>query len=232
MTLTGRNFDASSLHTKGDSSRVMERIIELHFPDPALRFVDLTYGRGVFWKASVDQTVVSRQLTTNDFDPDVDSDHHLDFRDTNFPDMAFDVAVLDPPFTSSGEGQYNGYGTDRTVEGAPQNRKDIRALLTAGMTEAMRIASQGLIVKTQVVIESATTWNNPLIPELMLEASPEWYLDDIVYQHTAKRRQPPERKVVHFQGKPSIWLIAKRRPSARQNPELKAWLYELVDKMI
>lgn len=225
--LTGRNFDASSLITKGNSSEVMNRILELHFPDPGLRFIDLTYGKGVFWKAITD-----RQLTTNDLDINIKAGHHEDFRYTTFADQSFDVAVLDPPFMSSGEGQYDGYGTDRTVKGNPQNRKDIRSLLADGITEAMRIASRGIILKTQVVVESSQTWNNPLIPELMLEASSEWYLADIVYQHTSKRKQPPDRKVEHFQGKPSVWLIAKRRPTPRTNVEFQTWLYELADTMI
>ena len=225
-TLTGRNFDASSLVTKGDSSEVMARIIELHFPDPNTFILDLTYGKGVFWKA-IDQADFHRRVTTNDLDLATDAEWHSDFRNACFASSSYDIVVFDPPFTSSGEGQYNGYGTDRTVEGAPQNRKDIRELLAGGMREAMRIARSGIIVKAQVVVESGQTWNNPLIPELMLEASPEWYLDDIVYQHTAKRRQPPDRRVEHFQGKPSVWLIAKRYSKPRPNPELLNWLREL-----
>ncbi len=232
MTLTGHNFDASSLVTQGNSSDVMERIIELHFSDPDYNILDLTYGKGVFWQG-VDQTIPVRQLTTNDLDIDAPATYHQDFRNTEWGDKSFDLVVFDPPFMSSGAGQYNGFGVDRTVEGAPQNRKDTRELLVDGMAEAMRVALDGIIVKTQVVVESGQTWNNPLLVELMLEASADWYLDDIVYQHTAKRRQPPDRVVKHFQGKPSVWLIAKRRKSPRYEEAIERVneLYRLMNSV-
>ena len=239
-TLTGRNFDASSLHLKGDSSDVCERIFELHFPDPALVVCDMTYGTGVFWKWFTERGGIRRTVWKNDIlhrggDRLPVEEYELgnDFRDMHsIEDGGVDIAVFDPPFMSSGETQYRGYGTNRKNDGAPQNRKDIRADLALGMREAMRIARSGIIVKAQIVVESRQTWNNPLIPELMLEASPEWYLDDVVYQHTAKRRQPPDRRVEHFQGKPSVWLIAKRRSKPRPNPELLNWLRELSDTIV
>lgn len=116
-----------------------------YLPEPVL---DLTHNEGKFWRLY--RPVC---MTTNDLDPQFDTDHHEDFRATKFGDREFASVVLDVPYKLSGTNQLGEfdrqYGTSVT-----RSRTAIYALLAGGVAEACRVASEFILVKCQDQISS------------------------------------------------------------------------------
>ena len=105
----------------------------------------MTYGKGRFWNWGTPFQVVS-----NDIDPETAADLHLDCREIGLPDRSFDVCVFDPPFSrrsSNSIHERRGYSftksTDQTL-----------SLLKAGISEALRLAQDGVVVKCQDQVDT------------------------------------------------------------------------------
>ena len=75
-------------------------ILAMYVPPPA-KILDMTYGKGVFWKNFIEDGS-GYWVQRNDIDPDK-GDCHYDFRD--LPESwtgKFDAAVFDPPYKLTG----------------------------------------------------------------------------------------------------------------------------------
>lgn len=220
------NVDA--VRTSGHSGDVIHDIFTLHFAphDKPLTVLDLTFGRGVFWRWDWERWSILR--TTNDLHV-AGVDHREDFKKTMFEDKAFDVVLFDPPFTANGasrDGHQKRYGSDRSMEGAPQNASQVQDLLVDGIVEACRIARYGLIVKTQDVTESKRVWWNVDRACNQLQtwlpykhvARGDWYVDDKVWLRAARRDQPDKARGVspqRMRNRPSVFIVAKRKGEKR-----------------
>jgi hypothetical protein len=115
-----------------------------YLPEPIL---DLTYGKGAFWRRLPGLVVYD-----NDLHPNKGHFHH-DFRSTPFPADRFPTVVFDPPYrlggTPSTEAFDDAYGLEEYR--AP---KDVEALIRDGTREAVRLASKFVLVKTQDHVSS------------------------------------------------------------------------------
>lgn len=116
-----------------------------YLPEPVL---DLTYNEGKFWRLHRPEL-----FTTNDLDPQFDTDHHEDFRATKFGDREFASVVFDPPYKLSGTNQLGEF--DRQYGTSPtRTRTAIYGLIAGGVAEAARLAKEFVLVKCQDQISS------------------------------------------------------------------------------
>jgi len=198
----------NALRTSGTSAEIIRDIFALHFPE-AREVVDLTYGKGTFWKWPIDFVLIP-----NDKFASPDCEFREDFTATCWPCDEFHIAVFDPPFTANGpskEGHQKRYGADRSQDGAPQNISDVHRLLRLGTLEACRIASEGVIVKTQDVIESGKYHDSEGVArDALREAG--WRIIDTVRFLKGRRPQPDAARgsrIQHFRNRPSVFLIAR-----------------------
>lgn len=121
------------------SAEATRRYIDLAFRD-CWTVIDLTAAAGGFWKPPHPPGVV---ITTNNVDPNSQTDLHVDFTDTRLPDRAWHLAVYDPPHVAdAGVASIMGqrFGTARGTDGLDE-------LVKAGVREAWRIAEYGILVK-------------------------------------------------------------------------------------
>lgn len=131
------------------------------FPD-ATTVLDMTYGKGMFWRGAVSDVAV----TSMDRNPARRTDIVADFTALPFRDAAFDVAIFDPPYQwDMGEkGSIIGkqFGTYRSEAHARQT-------VQLGAREAWRVSRLGVIVKVQNYIHTSrlvhmTRWVEDAIP--------------------------------------------------------------------
>ena len=222
-----------ALHPGPTSAEVIRDIFAMHFTtrnayDP-LRVLDLTYGKGVFWKWDYLSKEIGPfkgypyiKLTKNDFyNPPVDGTA-LDFTLlSNLPDSYFDIVVFDPPHSAHGpSSDSKRYGSSRDQKGAPQNYNEVNRLLVNGIKEATRLASWGIVVKTMDVIESGKYRLSELYAENSLVLR-QFDIVDKVYFAPPRRPQPDKArgaKVKHFRNRPSVFIVAKRVKELRTLP--------------
>lgn len=110
------------------TAAVVAHILSVFFAD-AQSALDLTPGRGCFWREDV-PIAVSVSTSTHDF------------RDLPYIDQSWDVVLFDPPHNAdAGARSIMGqrYGTYRQAELEPAVRQGVR--------EAWRVARLGLVVK-------------------------------------------------------------------------------------
>jgi hypothetical protein len=196
-----------SVRTKGHSGHIIADIFEVHFPN-ATSVLDLTYGRGTFWK----DWTQNFHLHTNDLYTPADTAH--DF--INYPSASYDVVVFDPPFSAKGppsdrKRDADRYGATRDLPGAPQNIKDVGKLVTGGIHTAGTLVKRdgGLIVKLQPVVESGRLHNTVYDAEESLRIN-GWEVIDFIDFAPHRRPQPAGTRVAHFRSKPSRFLICRR----------------------
>ncbi len=218
-----------TLHPGPTSAEVIRDIFAMHFPPSrSYQVIDLTYGKGTFWKWDYKSAGVL--LLTNDLyvsAPNQWPDQHLalDFCDfTGGTDRGVEVVVFDPPFSamgpaSDGQNEHSErYGAARHQGHGIKNVYDIRELLVGGIKEACRIATRGVIVKTQDVVESGRYHDNVgLAGETICEAG--WWVEDKVELFTSRRPQPDAArgaKVKHFRNRPSYFIVAYPNPPKRR----------------
>ena len=77
----------------GNNASLFPDILDLYVPESS-RVLDMTYGKGVFWKL-VDESQYN--LVRNDIEPDR-GDMSADFCNIPFDDKTFDAVVFDPPY--------------------------------------------------------------------------------------------------------------------------------------
>ena len=211
-----------SVRIKGHSGQIISDIFEVHFPDTN-SVLDLTYGRGTFWKWSwydrIEHLAVNDKYTLTDQLPKPYGDQHVNqanvFDFTQYPvARQYDVVVLDPPFSAKGppsdrKRDADRYGATRDLPGAPQNIHDVTALVNGGIHNAIRLATRGIIIKLQPVIESGRLHNTVYDAEESLRIN-GWEVIDFIDFAPPRRPQPAGTRVAHFRSKPSRFLICNK----------------------
>ena len=131
----------------GGNADVFPDILLLYVSDGS-RVLDMTWGRGVFWK---NVTVAYARTTVDNATP---ADVCADFTRLPFGDSSFDACVLDPPYMHGG-------ATVKASINAPYRNQNtshesVIRLYVGGFLEAARVLRQGgrLITKCQDEIES------------------------------------------------------------------------------
>lgn len=191
----------------GTNADIFPDVLELYAPAGS-KIVDLTYGKGVFWK-NVDKSKYN--LVTNDLV--TEADHHCDFRNTPFPDNDFDMAILDPPYMhSSGsikESIASCYANNTSVR--LRNQKEVRQLYFDGIAEARRILKKGgiLAIKCQDMIESGKqNWNH-----VQFMNAEGFECEDlfVLVQSTIPARDPKWSKQYHARRNHSFFVILRKK---------------------
>ena len=115
-----------------------------YLPEPIL---DLTYGKGAFWKTLPDLDILG-----NDLDP-AKGTLHYDFRDFPAPADLFETVVFDPPYRAGGTPTTSAfddaYGLDRVM-----SPSYVEGLIREGTAEAVRLAQSFVLVKLQDHVSS------------------------------------------------------------------------------
>lgn len=223
--------EAHSVVRTGTSADIIRDIFALHFPN-ARTVLDLTFGLGVFWKwdfvaAGLTVHINDAFQVTRKADERFNLLHRYerDCRATGL-DAEFDVVVFDPPFSAMGERSDGGefserYGGTRKHEGAPQNISDIVRLTLGGVLETTRLATQGIIVKTQAVVESGRVWNTPGDVSALLSTPALKYrvvepgMGFLPHRPTQDGANKARGATVrNFQRRPSVFIVAK--PTGRK----------------
>lgn len=226
--------------TRANSSAVMRDIIHLHalpYIDHEPSVLDLTFGQGRFWKWAWQDVLAG--LTTNDVNPDTGADFNYDLRhidEKHFDN--FDIVVADPPFTNSGSNSsqgamYAAYGTDRHGAHGPKDERAVLDILAGCIVTATKLANHLVVIKTQDTIDKLRYHPNGALAEMELHGTEGWELVDVRFQRGHRMPQPKaqrqrvkrggdwkrddqgepimfERNFRSFQGRPSVWLIARR----------------------
>lgn len=215
-------MNTNALRTSGHSGLIISDLFNLHLAKPgrpAVTVLDLTYGRGTFWKWEWDEHV--SHLTANDLHVSVKESGAMtatqkDFNCTNFREDEFDVVVFDPPFTANGpskDGHQKRYGADRSLPGAPQSVGAVAQMLDFGLFEAMRLARYAVICKSQDVTESGRVgWHTDRAAELL--STKPWYIEDKVWLKAARRPQPDKARGTspkRMRERPSVFILAKKK---------------------
>lgn len=164
-------------------------VAHLYF-DPVETILDVTYGRGNWWKKYHPPVLLAHDLYTLD---------GVDFRELPEATDAVEVVAFDPPYVSMGGRETSTIEdfTDRYgMLLAPRTPTDLRAYIRAGLDECARVASHLIIVKCQDYISSGT-----------YQPATHWLLEDAGkmglslvdrFEHiTRPRPQPPGRRQVH-----------------------------------
>lgn len=200
----------AALRLSGTSAAVIESIFDMHFPT-ARRVLDLTFGRGVFWRWPH-----AFELDSNDRDPASTARLHLDVLTAAF-EGSWDVVVFDPPFTANGpqkttaDRHQDRFGSTRDLPGAPQNIGDVHRLLIGGVKVACGLARLGVIVKTQDVIESGRYRDSETLAcQAIVDAGLR--VEDKVRLLAGRRVQPDVARgsrIRHFRNRPSVFIVGK-----------------------
>lgn len=137
-------------NTNGD---LIADVARLYFqPDDAV--LDVTYGRGVWWKKFTPAifTWHSRELN-----PESD----FDFCNLPYEDNSYDVVAYDPPYTSIGGRKGSKMSELHERFGlidAPTSPKGLQVLMDEGLDEVVRVSRRLVLYKCQDYISSGKFW--------------------------------------------------------------------------
>ena len=176
--------------------------------------LDLTYGEGNFWTRWRPE-----RLTTNDkFKP---AQHAHDFRDTPWPNCAFDVVVLDPPYKLNGTPAMG--EMDRRFGTAHDMKRDeVLALLLRGALEAFRLCRVYALVKCQDQVEGGLKrWQTDMVVRA-LEAHGAQKVDRFDFVYTPIPQ--PAEKQVRSRSNASQLLVFRKPPRMRKGHTTEAML--------
>jgi hypothetical protein len=171
-----------------------------YLPSPVL---DLTWGRGRFWRhLDLDDL----DVRGNDWDERLACEYHDDFRATRWPDNQWPTVVFDPPYRHGGTPSTADFD-DRYGLSEYRSPTDLRALAADGLTEALRIASEIVLFKTQDHVSSGVL--QPLVAEGIEVASQHGavLLDSL--HVLGGRAQPSGRRQVRARHSYSTLLVFK-----------------------
>ena len=184
-----------SVFTGRCSSEIIEAIFRLHFPE-AKTVVDLTYGRGAFWKWPHNLTIVPYDLERLG-------------NDGASACGRFDVAIVDPPFRHSRsptpstiklEDDFRGLGSQAAIT-------DLYESLIA---RASVVAARGIIVKVKDTIERGKYVDRRGGIAAILQ---DWYnlVDIAVFVPSISLSDDPKWKnQLHFRRQESYFLVGKQ----------------------
>jgi hypothetical protein len=134
-------------------AKAIAGLLDILLPD-ARTILDMTFGKGQFWKPRAHPVPVS--VTGLDLDPSRARDVRGDFRALPFANGSFDVCVFDPPYLWDVSKKRPGIMGSRF--GSFETAGDARASIEAGSREAWRVARLGIIVKVQDYIHASRSW--------------------------------------------------------------------------
>lgn len=144
---------------QGDNGDLFPDVLSL-YAQPGQRILDMTYGRGVFWKNVPRGTY---DLVANDLAPDL-GEVHDDFRKTRWADGEFDMVVLDPPYASRSSNKRSAIG--KRYNNALHKLDTVEKMIdyyADGMTEARRLLKPSAILVVKCMDEVAggkQHWNH------------------------------------------------------------------------
>lgn len=150
------------------------------------RILDVTWGRGVWWKQWKPDVLIA-----NNFD-----DGGYDFRKIPYPDNAFDVVAFDPPYVSIGgrKGSKMGELHDRFgLIDTPTTPLGLQVVIFEGLDECVRVAERIVLVKCQSYVSSGHLWlgtHHTLTHALSLGCE---LIDELVRTQPNSRPQPEGR---------------------------------------
>ena len=183
--VTGNGLSVTPRHPsllKGKSSNLaIKQILELHFPD-ARTAIDVTWGKGVFWKG-IDQVLV----TGCDIEEGRTKDVVADCTQLPFKDNSFDVGVIDLPFMHDTK-ERTGTSLHGDYRGIGRSDEFISRTIT-GARELARVVRVGYIIKCKNQVERGAfrhveadivaSLGNPIdvlefLPDVTLQTDPKW----------------------------------------------------------
>lgn len=134
----------------GDNSALISAIAPLYLAGSVL---DVTYGRGVWWRR---------------FTPDPFAFHDLeldgvDFRDLPYEDRSWDAVCFDPPYVPTRAAHTASprlKGRFRASYGllVPRSRSELEALIAAGLAECQRVSRSWVLAKCCDYAENGDTF--------------------------------------------------------------------------
>ena len=140
------------------SSQIVEILLR-GIPRP-LRCLDMTYGKGNFWKWQHDGITV---LAADIEGGGTFSDGVMPWDFRSLPvDITgqFDLVAFDPPHTAAGCSAWShAYGICRQ-HGGPRDQRQIGDDLMAGASEAFRVSSAYVLIKFKDCVESGRQWHH------------------------------------------------------------------------
>ena len=187
---------------QGNSAACIEPIFRIHF-QTAETVLDLTWGKGRFWKWEHNRRIIGCDVDTRGGAQIISN-----YRAVPFKDQSVDVAVYDPPFIFSpglrgivgakrfflGSPEAN---TERFYAGpkavnrvqAPRNAKDLEAHTIVAMAEMRRVARLGMILKGQ---------------NLITDQHPNWWTYQIIHAGLSLGIGWPEDELLQISPAPRI----------------------------
>lgn len=217
---------ATAWKTNGE---MIADVVELGYIRPDDTVVDLTFGKGVWWK-NYTHWKTGKFLCNVGPHPDLDPGEviqqtetlavlYADFRDTRLDPDFFDVVLFDPPYVAMGGRQTSklpDFMARYGLEDAPRTPADLHEHNVCGLLEAHRICKPGGFVMTKCA---------DYISSGRLHLATHWMVDsalDIGFQVHDKltmvgtvRPQPPGRRTVHARQNASVLLVLKKRGRLR-----------------
>lgn len=187
------------------SAQAIEGLMSILFTDAA-SVLDMTYGKGQFWRWDVPSQVA---IHTNDLNPERATDFHHDFTELPFPDGAYDVTVFDPPYhTDMGRGKAsvmgNQFGTYPTIE-------HLRGAVALGAREAWRVARLGCIIKVQDYIHGQrAVWMSDWVKAALHPTEPYDFLMTIQARKLIDPKWNEQRSV--WRNHATYWVFRKDGP--------------------
>jgi len=162
------------------------------FPEP--KVMDVTYGRGIWWKVWRPDGLITHDLRQDG----------VDFRHLPEPDHALDVVAYDPPYVSAGgratttiRDMHDRFG----LTDAPRSPAEMQVLINEGLDEVHRTLRPGglALVKCCNYVSSGHLWPGTFYTlEHALRPgerdTPSWKLVDIFNMVGSARAQPRDRK--------------------------------------
>lgn len=202
---------------RGNNADLIAHIAPLYIPAGSI-VADVTWGKGAFWSKTDTSAITLHGSDIASHIGGHDGIVQADFRKLPYKDHVYDVVVLDPPYIHNPgkhvtDGRYNNAATTGGM-----SHKDIRALYSEGMTEAIRILKPGghLLVKGKDEVESGRQcWSHAELRE-DAEAMGLYARDFFILVPQARTSmnrwstQKHARKVHSF-----LWLFEKPRPKKR-----------------
>lgn len=168
--------------------------------------VDVTYGKGVWWRRYRPSRLVTHDLALDG----------VDFRDLPEADASVDVVAFDPPYVSTGGRKTSTIGDFNRRYGltdAPRSPVELQQMINAGLVEARRVLRpKGVaLVKVKDYVSSGSLWPGS---HLTLTASLTlgFELVDRFTRVGAAGPQPGGRRQVHArQNLSTLLVLAARR---------------------
>jgi hypothetical protein len=136
---------------QGTNADLFPSVLSIYLPKGG-RVLDMTYGRGVFWKKA-DMSKID--LVRNDIAKDL-GQYHDDFRNTRWADTEFDLVVLDPPYASRSSNKKGQIGKRyNNAQHGLATVEDMIRYYEDGMAEATRLLKKKGVLAVKCMDEVA-----------------------------------------------------------------------------